>query len=233
MTKQTVLAAEDPRQILVRKAARALARAGLVNAYGHCSLRIDDDSFLVCRPGPMGQIEEGESGTIVPINGPLPEGVLGEVRVHQQIYRRRPDVNAICRVLPPKLMALSAMGLVPQVRHGFGAFFFPEPPLWDDPSLLRDDDRAARVSEKLGSASAVVMRGNGAVTVAEDLMRAVTLAFYLEDAAAVELAVLAAGRERSSPTLTEDQALRRATWAGFAAERMWDYLTYEDPESTD
>jgi len=233
MAKQTPLDPKDPRQVLVRKAARALGRAGLVNAYGHCSLRIDNEAFLVCRPGPMGQIEEGEAGTTVPIDGPLPEGVLGEVRVHQQIYRRRADVNAVCRVLPPKLMALSVMGLVPQVRHGFGAFFFPGAPLWDDPSLLRDDARAAGVAEKLGSANAVVMRGNGAVTVAEDLPRAVTLAAYLEDAAAVELAVVSAGREQSSPTLTEDQAMRRATWAGFAAERMWDYLTYGDPESTD
>jgi len=221
----------DPRQITVRQAARALGRAGMVTAYGHCSLRLDEQSFLVCRAGPMGQIGAGEAGAVVPVQGPLPEGVLGEVRVHQQVYRRRPDVHAVCRVLPPQLMALSAMGLVPRIRHGFAAFFHAGVPLWDDPSLLRDDASAGGVAQALGQASAVVMRGNGAVVVAEDLMRAVTLCCYLEDAARIELAVLAAGRADDAPCLTPEQARRRATWAGLAAERMWDFLTHDDPET--
>ncbi len=40
--------------VVVRRAARALANAGLVNAYGHCSARIDERSFLVCAAKPMG-----------------------------------------------------------------------------------------------------------------------------------------------------------------------------------
>jgi ribulose-5-phosphate 4-epimerase/fuculose-1-phosphate aldolase len=79
------------KQVLVRKAARALARHGLVNAYGHCSARIDDKAFLVCPPKPMGLIEPEEDCTTVQIDAPLPKGVLGEVRVHQQIYKRRRD----------------------------------------------------------------------------------------------------------------------------------------------
>ncbi|MBY4596423.1 class II aldolase/adducin family protein [bacterium BD-1] len=224
------LPSNDPRQVLVRQAARAIGRAGLSTAYGHCSVRLDAASFLVCRAGPMPTVGRGEAGTVVTVEGPLPEGVLGEVRVHQQIYRRRPEVNAVCRVLPPQLMALSAMGLVPQVRHGFAAFFYPAPPLWDDPSLLRDDEAAAGVAQTLGDSPAVVLRGNGAVIAAEDIKRAVTLGCYLEDAARIELAVLAAGREQTAPRLTEGQAKRRATWVGMPAERMWDLLTHEDPE---
>jgi HCOMODA/2-hydroxy-3-carboxy-muconic semialdehyde decarboxylase len=33
---------------------------------------------------------------------PLPAGVLGEVRLHQQIYRRRPEVGGIVRSMPPR-----------------------------------------------------------------------------------------------------------------------------------
>ena len=93
----------DALQVLVRKAARALARGGLVHAYGHCSARIDQESFLVCAPKPMGLIEPGEDGQVVPIDGPLPDGVLGEVRIHQQIYRKRPDAGGVCRTMPPNL----------------------------------------------------------------------------------------------------------------------------------
>lgn len=220
----------DPRQRLVRQAARAIGRAGLSTAYGHCSVRLDDDRLLVVRAGPMPTVRPGEPGTVVPIHGALPSGVLGEVRVHQQIYRRRQDIRAVCRVLPPHLMALSAMGMVPQVRHGFAAYFFPAPPLWDDPSLLRDEEKAAGVAETLGPHPAIVLRGNGAVVVGEDMKRAVTLACYLEDAARIELAVLACGQAAASPRLSVDQAARRATWDGLPAERMWDLLTDGDSE---
>ena len=63
----------------VRKAARALARAGLSTAFGHCSVRLTADSFLVCRAGALSTIQAGETGSVVPIEGPLPAGVLGEV----------------------------------------------------------------------------------------------------------------------------------------------------------
>lgn len=220
----------EDKQILVRKAARALARGGLVNAYGHCSVRLDAKSFLVCAAKPMGLIRPGEAGSVVPVEGPLPAGVLGEVRVHQQIYKRRAEVGAICRILPPHVLALSTLGRTPKSRHGFGAFFYPQPPLWDDPALLRDDAAASGVAETLGKAGAVIMRGNGAVTAAENILQAVTLAWYLEDACRVELAVLASGLADKAPLFTADQAAKRAVWPGNVAERMWEYLTAGDPE---
>lgn len=220
----------EKQQILVRKAARALARGGLVNAYGHCSARLDPGTFLVCAARPMGLIAPGEPGIVVPVEGPLPDGVLGEVRIHQQIYLRRREVGAVCRVLPPSVLALSGMGLTPRPRHGFGSYFYPQPPLWDDPALLRNDEAAAGVAEVMGDACAVVMRGNGAVTAGRTIEQAVTLAWYLEDAARVELAALASGLAGTAPMLTAEQAARRAIWEGRIAERMWEYLTAGDPE---
>jgi HCOMODA/2-hydroxy-3-carboxy-muconic semialdehyde decarboxylase len=218
----------EKEQILVRKAARALARAGLVNAYGHCSTRLDADSFLVCAPRPMGLIRPGQDGHVVPIDGALPEGVLGEVRAHQQIYKRRPDVGGICRILSPKILSISATGRTPEVRHGFGSYFAPRAPLWDDPSLMRDDAKASGLAETLGKARAVIMRGNGAVVAGETLEQAVVLAWFLEDAARVELDVQAAGGQ--GPILSQAQAEQRATFAGLIVERMWEYLTDGDPE---
>ena len=75
----------DATQKRVRLAARALARHNLVHAYGHVSARLNSESFLVCAPKPMGLINPGEDGNIVPISGELPPGVLGEVRCHQKI----------------------------------------------------------------------------------------------------------------------------------------------------
>ena len=217
-------------QISVRKAARALAKGGLVGPYGHCSVRLNATELLVCAAKPMGTIAPGEDGTVVPISGALPEGVLGEVRVHQQIYQRRPDVGAVCRVLPPNVMLMSALGRAPEVRHGFGAFFYPRPAYWDSPALMRSDEVAGGVAAAMGSLGGVILRANGAVVAGADIKQAVTLAWFLEDMCRIELGVLASGEIATSPVLSAEEASKRSEWSGRVAERMWDYLTFGDPE---
>jgi HCOMODA/2-hydroxy-3-carboxy-muconic semialdehyde decarboxylase len=83
-------------------AARALGRHGLVHAYGHCSLRLDEAHFLVAPSRPLGLVAPGETCAVVPLERDLPEGVLGEVRIHREIYRRRAEVKgaAPCRHAP-------------------------------------------------------------------------------------------------------------------------------------
>lgn len=219
-------------QVRVRKAARAMGRHGLAHAYGHVSARISATEFLVCAARPMGCIAAGEAGNRVPVAGPLPEGVLGEVRLHQQIYQRRPDVGGICRVQPPRLMALSTLKLTPQPRHGSGTYFAPAPPLWDDPALTRSDEKARDLAAQLGDARAIVMRGNGAVCAGADIEQAACLSWLLEDAAAVEMAVRAVNAEsaQAATILTDEEVKARAIFSGAIFERMWEYLTFGDPE---
>jgi HCOMODA/2-hydroxy-3-carboxy-muconic semialdehyde decarboxylase len=210
-------------QTTVQRAARALAGAGLVHAYGHCSLRLDALHFLVCAALPMGSITD-QPGTVVPLDGPLPDGVLGEVRIHRETYRRRSEVRGICRIMPPALMALSTQGIVPRPRHGIGAYF-QNLPLWDDPRLLRDDRAAERLADHLGNAPAIVMRGNGAVTAGVSLEQAVTLAWFLEDAARVERDVRAMGLDSEKGVLDAGEISARQVWTGGVTERMWLHLT--------
>ncbi len=208
-----------------------MARAGLATAYGHCSLRLDAEHFLVCAPRPMGLLSPKDAGTVVSVNAPLPEGVLGEVRIHQQVYKRRADVNGICRFFPPHVMALAAMKLTPNARHGFSSYFYPRVPRWEHTALVRNEAAAEGVVDTLSDAPAVVVSVNGAVTVADSIQKALVLAWFLEDAGRVENAVLAAGHADTQVFNTSQEAQERATWNGGIVERMWDYLTHSDPET--
>ena len=195
---------------LLRMAGRAVARAGLVHAYGHCSLRLDAGHMLVSPAKPLGLVRADDSCSVVALDGPLPAGVLGEVRIHREIYRLRPDVHGIVRSMPPHIMTLAAHGASPSARHGFGSYFHPCPPLWMDPQLLRSDAKAAALARQLGGARAILMRGNGAVVAGETLQQAVVLSWYLEDMARVDLAGRAAGLA-NAPALTVEEAAERAT----------------------
>jgi HCOMODA/2-hydroxy-3-carboxy-muconic semialdehyde decarboxylase len=218
--------AREDQEILVQKAARALGRAGLVHAYGHCSLRLDTEHFLVCAALPMGLVGD-EVGTVVPVVGALPDGVLGEVRAHQAIYARRRDVQGICRIMPSVVIALSTQGIVPAPRHGIGAYFHPGPVFWDDPRLLRDDDSVARLADRLGAHNAIIMRGNGAIICGDSLEQAVALSWFLEDAARVERDVRTMGLEPDSGLLNPEEIAARQIWSGGVVERMWAWLTRE------
>lgn len=208
-----------------------MGRHGLAHAYGHVSLRIDDRSFLVSPAQPLPTVAPGASGTVVPIDGPFPADVLAEVRLHREIYRRRAAVGGICRVQPPSVMALSALGRTPRALHGFGSYFAPSPPLWPGTALIRDDVSAGEAADLLGDATAIVLRGNGAVVTGASLEIASGNAFFLEDAARVELALLPASAAGLEPIeYRAEEAAVRATAAGGIYERMWHYLCFGDPE---
>ncbi len=212
-------------------AGRALARAGLVHGYGHCSARIDDDHFIVSPTRPLGLVTREDRCIEVVTDRPLPPGAAGEVRIHQAVYRRRPDVGGICRAQPPSTMTLSVARITPRARHGFSSYFAPAPPLWDDPALVRDEASASGVAGALGDGPAIVLRGNGALTVGATVEEATVLCWFLEDSARVELdlrKIATSGLPLSE--LSAAEAARRATWEGALLDRMWTYLTQDDPE---
>src|SRR5690606_1716366 len=115
--------------------------------------------------------------------------------------------------------------------HGLGAYFAPSPPLWPGTALIREDEAAARVADMLGEAIAIVLRGNGAIVTGGGVEAASANAFFLEDAARVELALLPA-REVGLNGLeySADEAAERATVVGGIYERMWDFLCFGDVE---
>lgn len=221
----------DP-ALAVRLASRAIGRHGLAHAYGHVSVRLNAGQFLVSPAVPLGSVQPGDPGVRVALDDEsLPDGALPEVRIHREIYRRRPDVGGICRFQSPSVMALSALSETPRALHGLGTYFAPAPPLWPGVALVRDDDSARRVAETLGGAAAIVLRGNGAVTAGETLMEAASFAFFLEDAARLELALLPAAAAGKAPRpYTSEEAQARAIKAGALIERMWQFLCSGDPE---
>ncbi|MFJ5264878.1 class II aldolase/adducin family protein [Streptomyces sp. NPDC088387] len=217
-----VLRSDLVRSDLVR-AGRALARDGLVTAFGHVSARLGDGAtLLVTPPQPLGTVSGAEC-LHLPVEGDtLPEGVPAEAWIHRAIAAARPDVGAICRAQPFHTNAATAVGAAIRPLHGQGALLGGPTPVFDEARLVRDRTRAADLAACLGGAHSLVMRGNGAVTTGRTVGEAVARMWILEESARLAVASAAAGTSRP---LTEAE---QHAWQGAGPEllgRIWTHLT--------
>lgn len=207
----------------VLAAARALAGEGLVDAFGHVSARVDAEHAVITPPRPLASVRDPASLAVLPLGelDALPAGVPKEAWIHWAIYRSRPDAGGICRAQPSAPLALAAAGRPILALHGQAALVAAEVPVVDDSRLVRERGSGEAVARVIGSAGAVVLRGNGAVTVGTGVGTAAARMRLLEDAAQVNLAALAAGDPVPLPPA------ELAAWEAAAPEllgRLWAHL---------
>jgi len=197
----------------------ALHRAGLVTAFGHVSCRTDNDRLLITPPTPLGRLTPESTWTELNLGADgLPTGVPREAWIHLAIARRRPEVGAICRAQPPTATALASARVPIVALHGQGAFLGPQIPVFDDAVLVRDQARGDALAEQLGQAPALLLRGNGAVTIGADIGEAVARMWVLE--ASAHLNSIAAAAGTPTPLSDDEQAAWRAV-AGEILARIW------------
>jgi HCOMODA/2-hydroxy-3-carboxy-muconic semialdehyde decarboxylase len=148
----------------IAEAANVLARLGLVTAYGHVSARTGE-TMLITPAADLAEVTA--SGVIeVPLAAtvPMPAGVPAEAWAHLALYRARPDAAAIARAQPASGFAAAATttSLVP--LHGQAAWLGESIPVHDSAVLLRSPELAERAARTLPAGEALLLRGNGAIT---------------------------------------------------------------------
>jgi ribulose-5-phosphate 4-epimerase/fuculose-1-phosphate aldolase len=204
----------------VARAARLLAAAGLVEAFGHVSAR-EGDGFVITSTRPLGTMEAGDVG---------PPGAPGrplETPLHAAIYRARPDVGAICRTHSPAATAWGARGEAPPLAHGLGGLS-GEIAVDDATDLVADAAAGDAAARALGAADVLLVRANGAVCTGADLPAACTRAWFLEERARVALDAGPAARP-----LDAAERAARARHHPTEAARAWQWLAWRFPGADD
>lgn len=169
-------------------AGHALAAEGLAGAFGHVSARASADAALITPARPLASLDADEALPRLSLEAEeLPPGTPGEAWIHWAIYRARTDVNAVCRAQPRVATAFGVTATPIRPLHGQGALLGSEVALHDDARLVRSRDLGLQVAERLGGASAVLLRGNGAVTVGTTVGEAVARMWVLESSARLNL----------------------------------------------
>jgi len=212
----------------VAEAANVLARLGLVTAYGHVSARAGE-SMLITPAADLACVS-GSAVVEVPLaaagrpGGALPAGAPAEAWAHLALYRARPDAAAIARAQPASAFAVTAAVTVLVPLHGQAAWLGESVPVHHDAALLRSPEQAERAASRLPAGEALLLRGNGALTLGATPGLAVTRMWLL--AAACEVYLTARAASGTNPVIPLS-AGEIASWRALGGEllpRLWQHL---------
>jgi len=169
---------------------RIVANEGIIDAFGHVSMRHPDDPnryLLSCSRAP--ELVSPDDFIEYDLDSqPLRDPGVGQYServIHGEIYKARPDVMAVCHHHAPSILSYCITGekLVP-VFH-LGAVIGNDPPFWDQRDefgdtnmLVQQPAEGASLARALGQHSLVLMRRHGATVASSNLRELVFRTIY-------------------------------------------------------
>jgi ribulose-5-phosphate 4-epimerase/fuculose-1-phosphate aldolase len=207
-------------------ACRILSHKKLIEGFGHVSARIpDSDLFLMTPRIGLALVMENElltmnfKGEAVNGNYPAPS----ETWLHTAIMKAKPGINAVTRIHGRVANMFSVTDRKLDPVHNHGSFFAGGVPVFDKPDLITTQKLGVEVVQALGDGPAVLLRGNGQVTVGRTIPEAVMMAIYLEEAAEILYGALQIG---TPIRLTSHESAKRQVEAlpPVDMERAWNYF---------
>ena len=212
---------------------RILAREGVVDSFGHVSVRHPDraDRYVLSRARAPECIEAEDlmefalDGTAVDAAGRKP---YAERYIHGAVYETRPEVRAVVHHHSPSIIPFSVtparLSPVMHMCAGIGV----RVPTWDsrtrfgDTNLLVTNVEMGRdLAATLGSRSAILMRGHGAVVAGASLREVVFNSIYLQLNADLQMKAQMLG----AVTFLSDGEVAAVlrTRGSFTFERAWEF----------
>jgi HCOMODA/2-hydroxy-3-carboxy-muconic semialdehyde decarboxylase len=219
---------------MLATANRVLVRQGVLDAYGHISVRdpADGRHFLLARYLPPSLVTADDIRAF-DFDGRLVVAedcdLYSERFIHAAIYRDRPDVGAVCHTHAPDLVAFGVAGTEPRPVFHMAASFGPEIPVFDDYDpgsglLISDLGQAGRLSKRLGGRKGALMRGHGAVVTGHSLEDVVMSAIYLAENARIILAAASLGEDTVFLSEAECQAAAAKIGRPASLRRAWSHF---------
>jgi ribulose-5-phosphate 4-epimerase/fuculose-1-phosphate aldolase len=209
-----------------------LAGQGVVDGFGHVSVRdpIDPGKFLMAR-SMAPELVTAADVLVHDLDGnaPAPANVklYLERFIHAEIYRVRPDVNAIVHCHAPSLIPFGATGVALRPLYHMSAFLGSGVPVFDirkaaggaTDMLVRTPDLGRALAKALGAHPVALMRGHGAVVVGRDVQQAVFRSVYTELNAQLQAQAIALGKV---VYLDSDEAKKTEETMDGVMSRAWE-----------
>jgi HCOMODA/2-hydroxy-3-carboxy-muconic semialdehyde decarboxylase len=216
---------------------RIVSVEGIIDAFGHVSMRhpTRPDRYLISRSRSPEVVEASDILEYTLDSKPatpLPEGIrgYGELVIHGEIYKARPDVNAVAHHHGMAFLPFCNSGeeLVP--LYHMGAQIGPKVPFWDsrdefgDTNLLvLKPEEGRSLAKALGPHWLVLMRRHGATVAAKNLTELVFRTIYSYRNAELQLMARAQGHPLSPLTPGEARLAWERNLEPRPQARAWEY----------
>ncbi|MFZ9298717.1 MAG: class II aldolase/adducin family protein [Hylemonella sp.] len=212
---------------------RILAEHGIIDAYGHVSVRSPEqpDRFWMARAVAPELVTEADMMEFNMDSEPVDaqgRSPVNERFIHGEIYKMRPEVSCVVHNHSPSVIPFSCTGAALRPIFHMSAFIGLGVPSWEirearegTDMLVRDTYLGASLARRLGSHPAALMRGHGAVVVGESLPIAVGRSVYLEQNARMQFqAEMLAVRTQAPITFMDDKEVAaNVVWQEYG--RFW------------
>ena len=211
---------------------RILAEHGVIDAYGHVSVRSasDPERYLLSRSIAPELVTHGDIIGYDLDSNPIDARGRESVRerfIHGEIYKARPDVNAVVHNHSPSVVPFSVTAVPMRPLFHMAAFVGDGVPNFEIRDAEKGTDLLVKtpylgqaLAKTLGKSPAALMRGHGSVTVGETLPRAVGRSIYLEQSARMQLQALAIAGPGGKIVFLDDSEVR-ASVPGQDYNRAW------------
>jgi len=178
---------------------RILAEQGVIDAYGHVSVRSASDPrrYLLARSVAPELVTHGDILEYDLDSNPIDPRGRESVRerfIHGEIYKARSEVNAVVHNHSPSVVPFSVTAVAMRPLFHMAAFVGQGVPNFEIRDAEKGTDLLVKtpylgqaLAKTLGRSPAALMRGHGSVTVGETLPRAVGRSIYLELSARMQL----------------------------------------------
>ncbi len=207
-------------------ACKILDSEGLVKGFGHMSARLpgaEGKIFITPRKA-LRLVKRPSDIALIDQEGKVVEGKAGpplEFHMHVAIYRARPEVNAICRAHSPYTYIFGILGRPLRAIHGWSAILGEIVPVHLNPHLVTTPELGREVAEALGGGEALILGGNGSISVGRSVHEACVKSLFLEDSAQLLYRALQIGEPAY---LTGEDQKRRAGVDEQEYIRAWNYF---------
>ena len=211
---------------------RILYDQAVLDGFGHVSVRSADDPerFLLARSMAAGLVTAEDILEFDLDGAPLDargRAVFLERFIHSEIYRARPDIQAVVHSHSPNLVPFGATPVRLQPLYHMTGFLGEGVPVFEirkvageETNLLITDGRLGNaLARTLGGGSAALMRGHGSVAVGLSLQQAVYRAIYMELNARLQAEAMRLGKVNY---LTPEEARAGAAVNDRMLERPWE-----------
>ena len=214
---------------------RIVAREGVIDAFGHVSLRHPDNPgrYLLSRSrapelvGPEDFIEYDLNSQ--PLRDPG-VGQYSERVIHGEIYKARPDVNSVCHHHCPAFMPLLATGTDYVPIFHLGAVGGIKPPFWDQHDEFGDTnmlvvkpEEGASLARALGAGWMVLMKRHGVTVAGTSVKDCVFRCVYSARNAEYQVRSLSVGSNVASLSPGETELAGAISSKTTGLTRSWEY----------